>query len=390
MASSVINGAHAIATPISGRIDALDVLRGLALFGVVAVNLDTQFRVSLFEQFLQPAETPSAFDVAGDYLLRGVLEGKAFALFSLLFGVGLEIQFERLRGYSLLARRLAILFVFGVLQYAFIMSGEVLTEYAVSGFIVLLFLSAALRVLALATGTALAIYLGSAWIAPPLGFVDGDWLAAHAAAAREIYSGGSFREIVALRLRELPQIAQLHAFVLPRTVGLMLLGVLVWRTGALAKRCERRRVVRGMAIASICLGAALWLLIGEAFALMGAPIARTMAALAPVVLATGYAALVIWTVDYTRFRWLLAWAAPVGRMALTNYVAHSAVLGMLFYSYGFRLIGKLSVAEGFVAAIAIYGAQVFASAIWARRHRSGPLEWVWRALTYGVKHPYAR
>ena len=80
----------------SERIDAIDVLRGLALFGVLAINVVMEFRVSIFEQFLFPKPPASPIDSLVGTILTLAVESKAFALFSLLFGAGLAIQFDRL------------------------------------------------------------------------------------------------------------------------------------------------------------------------------------------------------------------------------------------------------------------------------------------------------
>jgi uncharacterized protein len=80
----------------SNRIECIDILRGLALFGVLAVNVVFEFRVSIFEQFLPPAQAASLADRALQQFLKAAVELKALALFSFLFGVGLAIQIDRL------------------------------------------------------------------------------------------------------------------------------------------------------------------------------------------------------------------------------------------------------------------------------------------------------
>jgi uncharacterized protein len=104
----------------SERIDAIDVLRGLALFGVLAMNIVTVFRVSIFAQFLPNAEPTGPLDRAVAAVLTVAVDFKALALFSLLFGVGLAIQFERLaanaRRMMLLERRLAVLLAIGLVH----------------------------------------------------------------------------------------------------------------------------------------------------------------------------------------------------------------------------------------------------------------------------------
>src|ERR1041385_4515936 len=88
----------ASAGPVSSRIEAVDVLRGLALFGILAINLDTEFRVTFFEQFLPPSKSGSMLDDFIAAFLKTAIEFKAFSLFSFLFGMGLAMQFEHLAG----------------------------------------------------------------------------------------------------------------------------------------------------------------------------------------------------------------------------------------------------------------------------------------------------
>jgi uncharacterized protein len=84
---------------------------------------------------------------------------------------------------------------------------------------------------------------------------------------------------------------------------------------------------------------------------------------------------------------LLGWAAPLGRMAFTNYLAQSVIFGWIFYGYGLGLFGRLGVASALAIGVAVYIGQVFFSAWWLRRYRYGPVEWLWRTLMYGVRQP---
>jgi uncharacterized membrane protein YeiB len=123
------------------RIDAIDAVRGVALFGVLIVNVVTEFRVSIFQQFLGDEPGMTASDLLVSRLVSLFLEMKAFSLFSILFGLGLAMQFERLgckgQPYYFLARRLIVLAFLGVCHLLFIWNGDILTEYALAGLIVL-------------------------------------------------------------------------------------------------------------------------------------------------------------------------------------------------------------------------------------------------------------
>src|SRR5262249_12749043 len=162
-------------------------------------------------------------------------------------------------------------------------------------------------------------------------------------------------------------------FIFPRTVGLFLLGVLTWRLGIAqhARRHKRR----------LSLGAMLAIAIGLALILTGLSDAGT------IVLALGYAALVLWMTSGPAGRWL-AWAAPVGRMAFTNYIAQSLIMGWIFYGYGLGLFGKMGSTTGLALVLLIYAVQVQWSRWWLERFAFGPIEWLWRALMYGSRPPF--
>ncbi len=377
-------------TSPSERIDAIDVLRGLALLGVVAINAVTIFRVSIFQQFLfpKPPLSFSSIDNAVETILTLAVELKALALFSLLFGAGLAIQFERLarkeRRASLLVRRLAVLLAFGLIHLCLIWNGDILTEYALAGFIVLPFLFGPRWLLAVAALAFLGLYL-EMQVFPPPGLWPGTAaLAQDVTEANRIYPTGGFLDVLAFRLHEIPLFAALHVYIFPRTIGLFLLGAFAWRTGNL--RHQPRHLLFSIAAACIGLGAAL--ILAHAGRLIASGRIDALAEpLGIIVLALGYGAAIIGIANTERGRKLLGWAAPLGRMAFTNYLAQSVILGWIFYGYGLGLFGRLGVTSALAIAVAVYIAQVFISAWWLGRYRYGPVEWLWRTLMYGQAQP---
>ena len=368
----MITDSPAAPTPVpsSDRIDAIDVLRGIALFGVMAINLVMEFRVSIFEQFLGPKTLASPIDRAVETILTEAIELKAFALFSLLFGAGLAIQFDRLassgRRTVLLLRRLAVLLMFGIIHACLIWNGDILTEYALAGFIVLPLLFGPRWLLALAALVFLALYLAMQAF-PPEGLFPGRaviWR--DVMDANRIYATGGFLDVLAFRLRELALIAPLHAFILARTIGLFLVGALAWRSGIL----QNTRGLFVIALPAIALSAGFF---------------GGTEPLGTIVLALGYGAGILGIASLKRGKQLLGWAAPLGRMAFTNYVAQSVIFGWIFYGYGLGLFGRLGITAALAIGIAVYIAQVLFSAWWLRRYRYGPLEWLWRSLMYGER-----
>ena len=334
-------------------------LRGLALFGVLLVNLDGAFRVSLFGHIMAPPTDPVS------RLIVALLEFKAITLFSLLFGVSGAIQAERAqaRGVAVtrfLARRFAVLIGLGLVHMLLIWNGDILVLYGFCG-LLLLPLRRTSPLIQLLCGVVLILL--PRLISLPFPFPSGAEMSAQAEAANRVYGGGSFAEIMLFRWRETgPFIVPLLLSVLPQTAGLMLCGMAAWGYGILREPERHRTLLLAIAIVGGVAGAA---------------------AREPIPLACCYAAVVLLWLMPARVSGIAALFAAAGRMAFTNYLTESVVLGIIFYGYGFALFGRLSPAQGAAIGIALYLAQLVFSALWLRRYRFGPAEWLWRSLAYG-------
>ena len=381
---------NAAPIPPSERISSIDALRGIALFGVLAINLETAFRVSIFEDFI-PATTDRGIDLAVDAFLYALFDLKAFALFSLLFGLGLALQYDRLdtnpRRALLLVRRLIALLAFGLIHLFLIWNGDILTEYAVVGLIVLPFLFGPKWLLGSAATACLLIYLAMPLLPPPVVFPGPAGITNLVHAANDVYGVGSFWQVLSFRISEVRSIFPLHVFILPRTLGLFMLGAVIWRSG-LVKHAD-------LYSGRLWFAAVILTAIGLAITLdtsarwySGLPSLGRMDGVATqagtIILPLGYSALVLalGTIGGGR---LLAWFEPLGRMAFTNYVIQSLLLGWIFYGYGLGLFGKIGPANGLVLVVVIYVGQVLLSVWWLKRFRYGPLEWLWRAIMYGKR-----
>jgi len=221
------------------RIATIDILRGLALFGVLMVNLVTEFRISIFEQFVPPGPTESPTDRFLDAFVSYALGMKSFALFSLLFGIGLAIQFDRLarreRPLYWLRRRLLILLGFGLFHLLFIWNGDILTEYALAGLLVLPLIREDKETLAICSLGLFGFYLAMPALHLPIYWPDTETFAHHVEAANRVYGDGGLVQVWRFSLGEMKMIFSLHEFVFPRTLALFLLGASIWRLGGVAK-----------------------------------------------------------------------------------------------------------------------------------------------------------
>ena len=383
-------------SPIGGseRAVALDALRGVALFGVLLVNLLTIFRVSLFAQFVPGAPAPAP---GADYLVSRILaiglEFKAFTLFSLLFGIGLAAQQERLRargvafgGYA--ARRLAFLLVLGLVHLFLIWNGDVLTLYAVVGIVAAPLLGLSTRVLFVLAILCFAAHLSPLPFPPP--FASLPAMRHHMIEANHVYGSGTFGEALAFRIREVRPIAALLLWTTPRVLGLFFLGACAWRSGVF--RGEQRALVRIVAVLGIVVGGAMsW--VANTPSIDVGTWRDILSRSASLVLALGYAGVVLFAFEEprrARMAAALGRLAPLGRMALTSYLTQSIVASVLFYGWGFGLFGRLGEASTAAIGVAIFAAQAALGAAWLRRYRFGPVEWVWRSFTYGERQPMRR
>ncbi|HZF27645.1 MAG TPA: DUF418 domain-containing protein [Gammaproteobacteria bacterium] len=369
------------AAPTNSRIDAIDAVRGVALFGVLVVNVLTAFRISLFQQFL-PNRWSSADSLDGvvERFVDFALEMKSFSLFSILFGLGLAMQFERFarggRPFYLLTRRLIALLVFGVIHLALIWNGDVLTEYALAGLLVLPLLRLSQSSLAAVAVGMLALYAVNA-VSPLIPSPDPDALAEHVANANNVYAQGSFAEILRFSIREIELLVPLHVSVFPRTVGLFVFGAWIWRCGVIQHAPDNAGVFGWVAAVGILVGVTLTPRAADPF----------LQRLAPVALAIGYGSLVVWIAQFEETRRLLAPFAAVGRMAFTNYILHSVIFGFIFFGYGLGRFGQMGAASALLLVALVYSFQALFSTLWLRRFRFGPLEWLWRSITYNRIQP---
>lgn len=373
------------------RLASIDVARGLALFGVLMVNLVTEFRVSIFAQFM---DAPPPADLADRIVLALVHEGlelKAFALFSFLFGVGLALQYERLaatgRPVYWLMRRLGVLLALGLIHLLLVWNGDILTEYALAGVVVLPLIAAPRAVLAVAAAVFFALYLALPLLPPIVSWPDPAWIADHVAAANAAYANGGWADVVRFNIAEAPALLPLHVYILPRTLGLFVLGMLAWRSGVFAAPAPHRALLAGGAWLLGVAGGGVTL--AQARGVLPGALAP-WANLAPVCLALAFAAAVVFLTAFTRAgAWLRAFA-PIGRMAFTNYLMQSVLFGAVFFGYGLGRFGKLAPAPVFAFGVATYAIQVALSRAWLRRYRFGPVEWLWRTLMLGRRQPFRR
>lgn len=399
--------------PTRDRHLALDVLRGFALFGILLVNFDW-FSRALPEIVLGSRADLHGLDRAVDFLIQTLATGKFYAIFSMLFGAGFALMLDRATAreapfWGTYLRRLAMLAVIGALHITLIWAGDILLTYAIVGFVmVLLFRKTPVTRLwkwALALILLPALLGGLAGLAVGLANLDPTAAAAIAAemakgraeldaaieASRNAYVSGTFAEVMANRWSDWSFGASHFLFWIPPILGYFLLGRWLLSTGRLTDAGSHARWFGRMRLLGIGLGlplsaAGAWLMVGENLML---PTPNTAAAtvlisIGALLLSLGWLSCVVPAAP------ALAWLAPAGQMALSNYLLQSLVWTLVFYGYGLGFWDQVPRTWHPLLAVAFFALQVPVSRWWLERFHFGPAEWLWRAATYGQVPPMRR
>lgn len=383
------------------RIHHVDVIRGFALFGVLWMNLYAITAFPTPRDVLDRLWTAPADQVVG-FVGQWLMLDKAQTLFGILFGFGFAVFVDRLserRGDAgaVYARRLCALAIFGVAHFVLLWWGDILHDYALVGFVLLLTRRWPGWLLLL-LGTALMLFAGQLlplalhlWNTPDVAAGVAASLALQRHTAWQALTGGDYRLLLEL-VRERAMLFYATPFILtswPLILGQFLFGAWLYRTGWLQEPERHLPVFRRAAAFGLPLGLALALLRPARASIMGLHphpaglgLALLEAASLPV-LAIGYAGVLVLAGRRSAWRRRLQGLAAFGRMALTNYVLQSVFYFLVLDGFGLGLIGQIGQAADLGLALAVASAQVAFSVWWLTRYRFGPLEWLWRSATYG-------
>ncbi|MBY0448220.1 MAG: DUF418 domain-containing protein [Hyphomonadaceae bacterium] len=412
----------------------LDVLRGLALLGILVLNMPA------FGMPYQGGANPRVFggDEGLDLLLwagaETLVEGSMRGLFSMLFGAGFALFLDRLdaRGVggsaaaTLFGRRMLALLGFGLLDgYILLWTGDILYTYALAGFFLLPFRNAKPGVLALAAALLLLLQAALYWsgaealqtnraafeqtarleargLTPPPAldaasrawerYLD-DVVPEGPAISRDIEA---HRRGYGARLR-----AQAEEFTAVQSelawTGLlptldvwpvMLLGLAALRLGWL-----RRQAPRGVGLGLVGVGYGLglplsawetWVFWDSGFDLVVEALRDVTYDLSRILMAAGHTGLVLLMMRCGGFALLQKALGAVGRMALSNYLLHSILALLVFSGAGLGLYGALSRSALMGLVLGFWAVNIGFSWLWLQHFRYGPAEWLWRAATYGT------
>jgi len=413
------------------RVRELDVLRGVALFGVFLMNMIGLTEAEVMSTSIQLESLPTAhIDRISLEVINWLFLDKANTLFAFLFGLGFYLQMERIeaRGADfarLYRRRLGFLLLMGITHIVFIWMWDILHLYAMAGFFLLALRKVTTRTL-LVGGIVLALFgriaqdglaefagLNS-WHGYPSPYSDSAVIVRQGLSAAGDYVG-LFHEFARLNLVDYLLNASIVGWLL-YVLGRFMVGAWVGRHGWIQRAADYlpgfKRTMWMTLPLGLIVGAISQLIFAYAQSGYNATgysptddgptgayaatspmlrwehwlfVGRTLHLFAVPLLATGYVCAIVVGLHTTLGRRLLTPFAWSGRMALTNYFGQSLFYAVVMFGVGpgLDLAGRIGATEVFVMIVVAYATQMLFSRWWLSRFRYGPAEWVWRGLTYG-------
>ena len=378
---------------VTNRIATLDVIRGVAILGILIANI-TAFgwpemsALSSGERF-----SVGPYDGLIDSFRHWLVSGKMRGMLSLLFGVGMYLQASKRKSQGLAwpgsyIRRMAVLLAIGAFHGIFIWYGDILFMYAALGLAFFWLANVSDRVLGQLAVLAISV---SVLMGFGLDFVTarglGDGGGSLHGDEMKVFSSANYLDQLAHRagvwvtmLVEIP-FGGLHL------AGMFALGVLLGRRGILAEPSRHKTAIRLLLVVGLCgLGLnflpVLLHVSGSSFSM---DYAIEMGLAAP--LALGYAAAIAVVAEKGLFRPLTETLGMVGRTALSCYLLTSLICVSVFYGWGLGWFGKLDMPR-LLAVVAVVWVVVAAFAmVWTRKFQFGPVEWLWRSWTLGQRLP---
>jgi uncharacterized protein len=380
------------------RIEQIDILRGFALSGVLLVNV-FGYNSSFFDfsGFYKAFEDPLNSRIYN--LVVGFAADKFIFIFSFLFGVGFSIMYLKYKidekhFFSLYLRRMSVLMMFGIIHILFFWAGDILLSYSLMG-IVLLFSrklrSGLLLFLSIFIYFFPIIYIALQSIYTNLPDALSSVTDIKMPEVITIYSGGSFFDVFRLRLNEFLAFRNINLiYYAPKVLSLFIFGYLFFKHGFLEKINSAKAKYFALFVVLFITGIVSTIFTDNIVnALANAETNRFYLAvymgifeITNIFLGLGYILLILILSQVRGFRNILNPLKYIGRTALTNYLMQSVIFTTIMYSYGFGKFGSFQPWQLVIFAVVVFGIQIVISKLWLQRFRFGPLEWVWRKLTY--------
>ena len=397
----------------------MDVLRGIAILGIFIANLNSftyYFAGVVDNTFVYPA-----IDKKVSFLHAMFIEGKFYSIFSLLFGWGIALQISRSKlddvgTAKFLRRRLWFMLLLGGIHLVFIWMGDIVAFYSMIGFILLALRKKSNKTLLITSGililSPIILYyfkMTFIWLNAPAGMFlkASEYLQTHFAnnpdvrnEAMVIKQSHSIITNTKVNMSNVPFRFAYLIFVsrIPKVLGMMLLGFVIGRSGIYKRLLEYKTQLLWFILITLIISIPANYMLAyymknpdNYYNLKIEGWYETLAyTLGVTPLAMVYVVLIALLFQQKIIKNLLQLIAPAGKMAFTNYMMQSIIGIVTFYGIGFGYMQKVGPLAWTIFALVIFLFQIIISTIWLKYFEFGPVEWLWRSLTYGKKQPFKK
>lgn len=387
------------------RFQSLDIIRGFALLGIFFVNMPSFQWPDLVNQLYLLPYPYSPLDEGFRLFFDLFVQGKFYPIFSFLFGVGFYLFMEKFAehgavGYRFYLRRMTVLALFGFLHLFFLWYGDILLTYAVAGLLLMLFYRRKVKTILIWMGLFLSLFTGLMLLnVLLLRSVSPEELALFQEMGEKklhealtVYQKAPLLEWLSWRFTHevVPYLENMFFAVLP-VLFMFLIGFLAAKFGYVQRAHAHLPLLKKVIFFGIVLSLPFEAVIlltyfGHLdFGLLTTYVQQVMASISGIFLSLVYIAFLLRLLHHGKWARRLKPIGNVGRMALSNYIGQT-LAGVGLYT-GLGYFGQLNLALGALIVIVVFLGQIMLSGWWLNHFRFGPLEWVWRSLTYGKMQP---
>ncbi|MEK4709526.1 DUF418 domain-containing protein [Bacillus sp. FSL R10-2780] len=373
------------------RVEAVDAIRGFALFGILLVNM-TLIQFGFFASE-KPTYIFGKLDEGANWFIQFFGTHNFMSLFSFLFGLSIillqkSIIVKGKKFFPTYIRRIIILLLLGYIHGTFVWEGDILFAYGVIGIFLMMFINRKPKTLLIWASILLGLIMLASYQSESTSNPYDD-LAPYTEKEHKVHETGSYMDHVNFRLTENPfdymgingvfGLVFISVFAIIFMSPLFLLGMYVGKKGWLFEVNQHIPAVKK-----------IWLITGIfsftikilAIFVKHPILIMLQDSLTPVTMTFFYGSTIILLFHYKKVAHLLTYMANMGKMSVSNYLAQSIITTTIFYAYGFGLYGKIGYFFGILLTIGIYTIQLFVSTYWLQKYRMGPVEYVWRLGTY--------
>jgi len=391
------------------RVHELDIIRGFALLGILIANMPFFASPNIYLTMTGVTWWTESWNVFAEFIIQFFTASKFFTMFSFLFGLGFVIFLQRAtekvsKPKTLFMKRLFYLLVIGLVHAFGIWYGDILVLYAMTGVFLLLFYSRKPKTILIWAFSLILIPASFMGLMGLLIYSVGDLIPTDTATVASgmqmlekstaAYSSGTIPDIFIQRAIDYTFMFSSNLLMMPIVLGMFLFGVYIAKTEKYKNIDRYLPFYRKVWVWSLAIGLPFNVLFVYSYFEQGAEVsfhAMTYfvgSVIGGPAICFFYMTSIVLLTRFESWQKIFHPLRAVGRMALSNYLLQSVVSTLIFYNYGVGLFGQIGPLIWLALAVLLFTGQILLSNYWLKKYRFGPMEWLWKSLTYSKRQPF--